>query len=48
MVSLGQVLAYDRYSKRYVLQEHEARAANIGIHRYKYTFPWDWRKQNRH
>jgi endonuclease YncB( thermonuclease family) len=47
MVETGNALAYRRYSKRYIQQEEQARANNLGIHRMKYTYPWDWRKKNR-
>jgi len=47
MVAQGWALAYRRYSKAYVGQEAEAKAAKLGMWRGTFMAPWDWRKAQR-
>lgn len=47
MVRLGWARAYTQYSRDYVGQESEARAAKRGIWQGPHTAPWDWRKERR-
>lgn len=44
MVSEGHALAFVRYSKDYVPDEAEARAAGRGIWQGRFVPPWEWRK----
>jgi endonuclease YncB( thermonuclease family) len=47
LVSSGLAVAYRKYSNRYVLEEENARAANVGIWRGAFVMPWDWRRGER-
>ena len=47
MVQQGHGLAHRKYSKKYVAEEEEARAAKRGIHAGEYIPPWEWRKDKR-
>ena len=47
LVASGLAVAYRKYSKRYVLEEESARAANVGIWRGAFVMPWDWRRGER-
>ncbi|WP_316979208.1 thermonuclease family protein [Shumkonia mesophila] len=46
LVSQGAAMAYRQYSRDYVSQEDQARAAKRGIWRGEFTEPWDWRRGN--
>jgi len=43
----GWALAYRRYSRDYISQEHVAQAAHAGIWRGEFVPPWDWRRGKR-
>ena len=47
MVSQGWALAYRQYSRDYVGEEADARAARRGIWRGDFVEPWDWRPGER-
>ena len=47
MVREGWAVAYRRYSKDYVDEEVEARAAGRGVWRGDFTLPWKWRRMAR-
>jgi endonuclease YncB( thermonuclease family) len=47
LVAQGWGMAYRQYSKAYVSQEDEAKAAKRGIWAGSFTPPWDWRKGKR-
>jgi endonuclease YncB( thermonuclease family) len=47
MVREGWAVAYRRYSKDYVEEEAEARAAGRGVWRGDFTLPWTWRRMAR-
>ena len=47
MVSQGLALAYRQYSRDYVSEEANARAARRGIWRGDFVPPWDWRRGER-
>ena len=47
LVATGLAVAYRKYSKRYILEEESARAANVGIWRGAFVMPWDWRRGER-
>ena len=47
MVSQGWALAYRRYSRDYVDQEADARAARRGIWAGEFVKPWEWRRGKR-
>ncbi len=47
MVREGWAVAYRRYSKDYVDEEVEARAAGKGVWRGDFTLPWKWRRSAR-
>lgn len=44
MVREGWAVAYRRYSKDYVDEEAEARAAGNGVWRGEFMLPWKWRQ----
>lgn len=44
MVREGWAVAYRRYSKDYIDEEAEARAAGNGIWRGEFMLPWKWRQ----
>lgn len=44
MVCAGWALAFVRYSREYLPQEEEARAASAGMWASEFVAPWDWRK----
>ncbi|MBN8918189.1 MAG: thermonuclease family protein [Rhizobiales bacterium] len=44
MVRAGWALAFVRYSREYLPQEDEARAAGSGIWTSEFVVPWDWRR----
>ena len=44
LVRNGYALAYIKYSKKYVLQEKEAKRDQLGIWQGTFENPWDWRK----
>lgn len=44
MVRAGWALAFVRYSREYLPQEAEARAAGAGMWATEFVAPWDWRK----
>lgn len=46
LVALGMALSYTRYSKRYVPEQTQARAAAIGLWRSEFVAPWRWRRAN--
>jgi endonuclease YncB( thermonuclease family) len=48
MVDAGWALAYVRYSRRYVEQEHSAREHSAGMWAGAFIAPWDWRHRDRH
>ncbi len=45
LVRQGHALAYRKYSKRYVPEEEEAKAARAGVWAGRFTAPWEWRKR---
>jgi len=47
LVSEGWALAYRRYSKKYIPQEDEAKAAKKGMWAGEFVAPWDWRRGER-
>ncbi len=47
MVREGWAVAYRRYSKDYVDEEVEARAASRGVWRGDFMLPWKWRQSAR-
>ena len=47
LVYEGLALAYRKYSKQYVPEEDEARAAKKGMWAGEFVPPWDWRKGER-
>lgn len=47
MVRAGWALAFVRYSREYLPQEEEARAAGAGMWATEFVAPWDWRKGER-
>ena len=47
LVSEGWALAYRRYSKKYIPQEDEAKAAKKGMWIGEFVAPWDWRRGER-
>ena len=47
LVYEGMALAYRRYSKRYVPEEDEAKAAKRGLWAGEFVAPWDWRRGER-
>ena len=44
LVRNGYALAYIKYSKKYILQEKEAKRDQLGIWQGTFENPWDWRK----
>ncbi|GIL55565.1 hypothetical protein Vafri_11122 [Volvox africanus] len=46
LVSNGYAVAYRQFSKKYVPQEDQARAARLGIWQGKFQMPWDWRNSD--
>ncbi len=47
LVYEGWALAYRRYSKKYVPEEDEAKAAKRGMWAGEFVAPWDWRRGER-
>jgi len=47
LVRNGHAVAYERYSKKYIIQEAEARKSKLGIWRGDFEMPWEWRKKNK-
>ena len=47
LVYEGIALAYRRYSKKYVPEEDEAKAAKRGMWAGEFVAPWDWRRGER-
>lgn len=47
LVKAGLALAYRQYSRNYIDQENEARAARRGAWDGTFTAPWDWRHDKR-
>ena len=47
LVYEGMALAYRRYSKKYVPEEDEAKAAKRGMWVGEFVAPWDWRRGER-
>ena len=47
LVYEGMALAYRRYSKKYVPEEDEAKAAKRGLWAGEFVAPWDWRRGER-
>ena len=47
MVRQGHGLAHRKYSRKYVVDEEQARADKKGIHAGEYIPPWDWRRGKR-
>jgi len=47
LVSEGWALAYRRYSKKYIPEEAEAKAARKGMWAGEFVTPWDWRRGER-
>lgn len=43
MVREGWALAFVKYSRRFVSEEEQARAAKVGIWQWQFEKPWDWR-----
>jgi len=46
MVSNGYAVAYRKYSKKYVLDEINAKNNKLGIWQGKFEMPWDYRRKN--
>ena len=46
MVRNGWALAYQQYSKDYVDEEAEAKAAERGLWAGEFVEPWEWRRRN--
>ncbi len=46
MVRNGYAVAYKKYSKKYIIQQLEAKKDNLGIWQGEFQMPWDWRKRN--
>lgn len=44
LVRNGYALAYIKYSKKYILQEKDAKRDQLGIWQGTFENPWDWRK----
>jgi endonuclease YncB( thermonuclease family) len=47
MVAQGWALAYRKYSRDYIREEEDARAAGLGMWRGEFTEPWEWRRYRR-
>ena len=47
MVEYGYAVAYTRYSKRYLKWEEYAKNKELGIWKYQFDRPEDWRKKNK-
>jgi endonuclease YncB( thermonuclease family) len=47
LVASGWAVAFTRYSRDYVEQEQQARAARRGIWSGDFVMPWDWRRGER-
>ena len=47
LVASGWDVAFTRYSRDYVQQEEEARAARRGVWSGDFVMPWDWRRGQR-
>lgn len=47
MVRAGMAWAFVRYSRDYVAQEGEARAARLGVHLHDCQPAWEWRADKR-
>ncbi len=47
MVSQGWAVAYRYYSKEYIPQENQAKAARRGIWNSDFSMPWDFRREQR-
>ena len=47
MVKYGHAVAYTRYSKRYLKWEEYAKNKELGIWKYQFDRPEDWRKKNK-
>lgn len=47
MVTDGWALAYRKYSKDYIDEEHEAKHAKVGMWRWEFVKPWEWRSVKR-
>ena len=46
MVSNGYAVAYRKYSKKYVIDEINAKNNKLGIWQGKFEMPWDYRRKN--
>ncbi|GLI60464.1 hypothetical protein VaNZ11_002622 [Volvox africanus] len=46
LVSNGYAVAYRQFSKKYVPQEDQARAARLGVWQGQFQMPWDWRNSD--
>ncbi len=47
MVLFGHAVAYERYSKKYILQEEKAKLNEKGIWQGNFDRPEEWRKKNK-
>jgi endonuclease YncB( thermonuclease family) len=47
LVREGLARAFVRYSRDYVHQEEQAKAARLGVHAHHCTPAWEWRAQQR-
>lgn len=47
LVKHGWAVAYTRYSRQYLPEENDARAAHAGIWSGDFMLPWDWRRRGR-
>ena len=47
MVLAGWAWAYKQYSDRYVPEEKDAMARNVGVHAHRCQPPWEWRALKR-
>jgi endonuclease YncB( thermonuclease family) len=46
MVAHGWALAYRQYSMDYINQERDAANSKLGIWKYEFEKPWDWRRNH--
>ena len=47
LVSMGDAVAYTKYSEKYLYHEDFAKKNKIGIWQGKFDMPWEWRKKNK-
>lgn len=47
MAANGHAMAYRKFTRDYIDEEQNAKAAKIGLWRGDFTPPWQWRRENR-